>query len=363
MMNVNEIGIVDLGSRSVRRARALVLAPVAILGLFFGAPLCQAQTDLARLLPPDAPVIAGMRRVPEHHAKDALWLATRNNADDLNRLVELTNLDPGRRVDQVMVADWPSDGNRLGNHLLIAQGQFNLAHVFPSRDSKPLARLNYHGISICAIETSGSSKPPVRWLAVPRRDVALFGTPSAVQYALDRFLNSAPPDPALVQRLKQAQAHDAAWSSLLLDAPPVQARATLYTSDAFSACVARLRQVGLAIHLGSTVTIDLDMQGRNDANETASGGTASGGTASGGTASGGTMQCVSEALFGTTTPEMRVSFSGDQRPHVRVSMRRSDYDRWLDSFRASHTHQLLEAMISGSEPASESTADPSQTFR
>jgi hypothetical protein len=347
-MNVNGIRIDNFTSRFTRGAHGLVPVRLTAMALFFGASLCMAQNNLVRLLPPDAPVLAGLRQVPQKEAKDMLWLATRNNEDDLSRLVALTDHDTERRIEQVMVADWALNGNRLGNHLLVAQGRFNLANVSAAAANRVVERLNYAGTTVLDIEAAGGSKPVSRWLAVPQRDVAVFGTPSAVQLALDRFRSGTRPDPLLLERLKNAHTRDAAWSSVVLDAHTLATHADLHTGDAFSACISRMREVGLGIQPGSTVTIDLQMKGRD---------------ASGGAEPGGSMQCVSEALFGRNTPQMRVAFSGDREPHVRVTMEHSQYDAWLDSFRTSRTHELLEAMISGSGPDAEPLADGAESLR
>ncbi len=355
-MNVTEFRVVDIESRSAIHTRPMVRSLAAAMGLFFAASLCLAQSDLARLLPPEVPVIAGMHRLPHDQAKDTLWLATRNNGDDLSRLVALTDHDMDRRIDQVMVADWPSNANRLGDHLLIAQGQFRLASVISTRDSTIREKRSYENIPVLAIEIAGAPGPALRWLAMPRHDLVLFGTPSAVQLALDRFRSGAPADPGLLERLKKAHAADAAWSSVLLDSRLLQTREPLHTNDSFSACIARMREVDLAVHLGCTVTVDLQMDAGNASDQSVSGGTASEGTAS-----RGTMPCVSDALFGSRTPEMRVSFSGDREPRVRVTMQRAQYDAWLDTFRTSRTRQLLEAMISGG--AADSPADAIDALR
>ena len=348
MMNVNVIRIDIFGSHSSRRAHAFVLGLPAALVMFFSASLCLAQSNVARFIPPNVPVIAGMHRTPNEQARDAMWLATPNNGDDLRNLVALTDHDPDRLIEQVIAADWQLNGNRLGNHLLIAQGRFNPGRVFPAEADRVVEKLQYDGMAVVAIDATGGSKPGARWLAMPQRDIALFGNPSAVQVALDRFRSGRAADPGLLERMKTAQHHEAAWSSVLLDSRPLQKLANLQTGDAFSACIARMREVSLGIQLAKTVTIDLRMEARDDLT---------------GAVSGGSIQCVSDALFGSRTPEMRVAFDGGPQPHVRVTMARADYDAWLDLFRKSRTNAVLEAMISGTDPVAESPAENVQSIR
>src|SRR5262249_29041432 len=125
-MNLIDFGIKTRHSQPARKLYALFLCLVASMIFFFSASLCFAQGDPIRLIPPDAPVIAGMHRMPRDQASNALWLATRNNLDDLNRLVALTRSDLDRRFDYVIAADWPSSTDSLGSHLLIAQGRFDM---------------------------------------------------------------------------------------------------------------------------------------------------------------------------------------------------------------------------------------------
>lgn len=341
-MTAIEIGIQNFNSHSTRKMNALIIWLASALFLFFSTSLCLAQNDLVRLIPPDAPVLAGLHRMPADRAKEALWLATPNNIDDVNRLVALTASDPDRRIDQVIVADWRSKQDNLGSHLLVAQGRFNFASI-TSTIAHP-AKLTYRGVPVLAIEAKGGPPPITRWLAVPEHDTSLFGTPSAVQFSIDRFVSGAGADPQLLQRLKDAHAHDAAWSSIFLAADHVQSRLNLPASgDRQASCLATLSEIDLGIQLGKTVTIDLRTDGSDGASHAS--------------------ECVRNALFAGHAPQMRVSLGGEQDSSVHVKLARTAYDGWLDSFRKSHLPETLRAMISGSEPAVERSTGNSETFR
>src|SRR5438067_7637057 len=103
-MTVKEIGMET--PRSTRNAYLLVIWLMSATLLFFSASFCMGQNDLVRLVQPDAPVIAGLHRMSQDRSKDALWVATRNSVDDLNRLVALGGKDPKGRFDQALLADW-----------------------------------------------------------------------------------------------------------------------------------------------------------------------------------------------------------------------------------------------------------------
>ncbi len=301
---------------------------IAALALFFSASFCLAQSDLVRLIPPDAPVIAGMRRLPPQDAADALWLATKNNTDDLNRLIAITETDPDRRVDHVIVADWASSTDNLGNHLLLAKGRFSFANIGAAALGSGATRLTYQGLPVFAIEAAGGSS---RWLAVPRPDVAIFGSPSAVQLALDRYRSGAVADSRLLARLRNAHDRDAAWSSVLLDSRQLLARVKLHEENSANLrCLAGIRELDLAIQLGDSVKIGVDT-----------------GSLQGGV-SNVSMGCLAAALFGDRSPQMKIAF-GEAQPQLRVSLARAEYDRWLDTFRKSSVNQTLQAIIAAPE--------------
>ena len=310
------------------RARVLGVRVIPALALLSSVSFCLAQSDLIRLIPPDAPVIAGMRRLPHDEAKDALWLATRNNTDDLARVVALTADDPERRVEQVIAADWAAKNNSLGSHLLLAEGRFNFANVSSTVLASGGKKLVYNGVPVLTIEATGTAARGTRWLAVPRNNIAIFGSPSAVQYALDRYRSSAQADPQILQRLRNAHAHDAAWSSVRLDSRSMESRVKLVDDGGMSSCLGRLREFDLGIRLGETVRIDLHADPLHHEEGSVS------------------IGCLNTALFGNGTPQMRVAVGGEGEPGLRVTLAREEYDRWLDSFRKSKVNQTLEAMIS-----------------
>jgi hypothetical protein len=328
----------SLDSQRARKSYAPVICLVAMMAFFFSASLCLAQSDLVRLIPPDAPVIAGLHHMPQDQSSSALWLATRNNLDDINRLVALTDSDLDRRFDYVVVADWPSPTDNLGSHVLVAGGRFTMASIL-STIAHP-KKLTYNGVTVLAVAATGTEET-ARWLAIPENNIAIFGTPAGVQVAIDRYRSGAGSDPRVLERLRNAHDRNQAWSSVVL-APRTLETASLHaTPDNLSPCLNRMREVDLGIQPGKNVTIDLHTESRDG----------SGGAA---------MECMSAAIFKSYTPEMRVSLGGERQPSMRLTLTRAEYDRWLDSFRKSKMSQTLEAFISGAEPA---TADNLQTVR
>ncbi len=330
-MILNYLSIHSHHARSARKAYALVICLVANMALFLGATLCFAQKDIVAFIPPDAPVIAGLHRMPPDQSKDALWLATRNNVDDLKQFVALTNNDLARRLDQVIIADWASSTSSLGSHLVVAQGRFSLASM-TSTMAHPMT-LSYAGVPVIEIESPTSAQPGPRWLAVPQPKLALFGTPAAVRYALDKYRSGAAADPRLIERLKSASTQDSAWSSIALGAQSQQSQFQVAPpANAVLPCLDRVREVDLGIRIGKTVNLDVHAESSDGASRS--------------------QQCISAALFAGTSPVVHVSFSPGSQPDVHVSLTRSDYERWLDSFRKSGLNQRLEAALSAPDAPS-----------
>ncbi|PWT72621.1 MAG: hypothetical protein C5B46_06525 [Proteobacteria bacterium] len=296
-----------------------------------------AQSELSRLIPANAPVIAGMRRVSQEQAKEVLWLATKFNEDDLNQLIAATDADSDRHLEEVIVADWASDSDALGSHLLVAKGQFNLMRVSGAALHSGATGLSYNGVPVLALKSTNAAMPGNRWLAIPRADLALFGTPSAVQYAIDHYRSRAPVDPALAERLKNAFSQDAAWSSVRLHPGVKESRVNLRTDGELAlSCVAGIHQLDLGIQLGKKVKIDLNVgSGAFDVVP---------------------VKCLSGAFFSDGRAKMHVTVYGDDTSHLRVSLSHGEYDRWLDTFRRSRVNQMLEAMIS--EPPDGERARP-----
>lgn len=274
--------------------------------------------------------------MPGDQNKDALWLATPNNIDDLKRLIALTESDLDRRLDYVVVADWSSGTDDLGSHLLIAKGHFSMASVLSTIAHPKL--LSYGGLSILAVRAPSGSQQPARWLAVPRSNIAIFGTPAGVQFAIDRFNDRAPVDPRVLDRLRNAHDRDQAWSSIIPHHDAIHESIGLHPSTGtLSPCLSRMREVDMGIHVGKAVTIDLHTESRDHRDGLAA-------------------ECMTAAIFKKYSPQIDVSLDEHEQPSMRLTFSRAEYERWLETFRNSRVSQSLEAFISGVESNSASNA-------
>ena len=163
---------------------------IAALGsILLTSLMCSAQDALARLIPPDAPVMAGMQRSSIGNDFDCVWLVTAKNLNDLKDFISLTDADISRRFDRVIVAASPAGNDLLGDHLLIAEGNFDWSVI-----ARPTASAadDFHGVPITVMERISSSGVQTRWLANLNGRIILFGSPSAIRQALLRLPSAAP---------------------------------------------------------------------------------------------------------------------------------------------------------------------------
>jgi hypothetical protein len=319
-------------SKPAHKPRTVAVRMVAAIAFFFTGSLCLAQSDLIRLIPPGTPVLAGLRRTPPGQGDDFLWLATKHNTADLKQFVSVTAGDPDRHFDQVIVAGSASDTDSLGSHLLLAKGKFNFAEISTTALGTGAIKSSYKDVPVLILEALAIESRGPRWLAVPQPDVALLGSPSAVESALDRYLSRAPRDPLILQRLRNIPEHDAAWSSIILDSRQVESHLNLHgDADVIYPCLRHARELVLGIRPGSDVKIEL--RTASDSNQDAD----------------ASLGCLRTALFRNSTPSVRISFTGGNQHALLATLSREGYDRWLNGFRKSMMNQMLEAMIPAPE--------------
>jgi hypothetical protein len=321
---------VNPGNSYLKPARTFFM--VAAIALFLSGSLCLAQSDLIRLIPPGAPVLAGLRRTLPGQGDNFLWLATKNNTGDLQQFVSITAGDPDRRFDQVIVAGSLSDTHSPGSHLLLAKGKFNFASISATALDSGGRRSSYQGLPVLILDALAGESRGSRWLAVPRPGVALLGSPSAVESALDRYLSRAAGDPFILQRLRTISEHDAAWSSIMLDATQVELHLNQHRSaEVIYPCLRHARELVLGIRPGSDVKIH--MRTMSDTAEDAD----------------ASLACLRTALFSNETPAVRISFTAGTQHALLATLSRAAYDRWLNVFRKSTMNQMLEAMMPAAE--------------
>jgi hypothetical protein len=192
-------------------------------GLVFAVsafPSCAASpsnSTLLRLVPPGAQIVAGFENYndPRHHGQ--LVLTTRNNRLDLADWQAIAGVDHQRAMNEVIEVASSQVGGRLIEHLLLVAGRFDTNRIFRSAGLNGAKTIVYQGHTVMLIEPFTRERGLIlgtRWLIILERRIAMLGTPSLVQRALQRYLNHADIDMPLRERLSQLPLEVSSWNVL-----------------------------------------------------------------------------------------------------------------------------------------------------
>ncbi len=302
---------------------ANVFRITALGTLLLTCAVCSAQDALARLIPPDAPVLAGMQRSSTDNEFDRVWLATAKNLNDLKDFISLTDADASRRFDRVMVAASPAGNDLLGDHLLIAAGRFDLSAV--SQPKASTAR-DFHGVPIIVLDRTSGSGAETRWLANLHNRIVLFGSPSAVQKALLRFQSGEPADPAVHARLERIPRKDIAWSSITLNPVILKSRLRLNAYDRnLIPCLTAATELTFGVRFDSNVRLDFHVSADSPQDADTS------------------IACLKQLGDHTDLIAMRTRPStGAPVGSISIVSTKDEYSRWVDMVRH-HAGDLLLA--------------------
>ena len=313
------------------------LSRIAALGtLLLTGVICSAQDTLATLIPPDAPVLAGMQRSRSDNEYDRVWLATAQNLNDLKDFISLTDADASRRFDRVMVAASPAGNDLLGEHLLIAEGRFDLNIVAQSTAS---AASDFHGVPIIVLNPPSSSDAETRWLANLHSRIVLFGSPAAVQKALLRFQSGEPADPAVRARLERIPRKDIAWSSITLNPVILESRLRLNADERnLIPCLTAATELAFGVRFDSNARLDFHVSADSPQDADNS------------------IACLKQLAEHTDRIAMRPRLStGAPIGTVSIVSTRGEYSRWVDMVR----HHSGDLLLAAAAPYEANTASHS----
>ena len=300
------------------------MSRIAALGaLLLTGVMCSAQDELARLIPPDAPVLAGMQRSSTDNEYDRVWLATAENLNDPKDFITLTDADASRRFDRVIVAASPAGNDLLGDHLLIAAGHFDWSVLAQPTAS---AASDFHGVPIIVLDQASSSGAETRWLANLHSRIVLFGSPSAVQKALLRFQSGEPADPAVRARLERIPRKDIAWSSIALNPVILKSRLRLNAYERnLVPCLTAAKELAFGVRFDSNTRLDFHVSADSPQDADTS------------------ITCLKQLADRADLIAMRTSHSASSPTGIMsIISTRDEYSRWVDMFRH-HSGDLLLA--------------------
>lgn len=176
-----------------------------------------ADQKLVSLVPPGAEVVAGMDTPPPKDQPGSFVLITHNNTVDLQDFFALTGVDSARIVRHVIFVAIHGETIQLGEHSMMAHGQFDQARIYKSAVDGGSKVFDYRGIPVVEIEPFAREEAEFhdsRWLAIVDSDLLLFGTIASVRQELDRHLDRSVADPVLEQKLSRLRHDDETWCVL-----------------------------------------------------------------------------------------------------------------------------------------------------
>jgi hypothetical protein len=154
----------------------------------------------------------------------------------------------------------PSAQGDLGDHLLLARGSFDGRHILQAAENNGGTASSYAGVKVVVVKPFAREQKEMidtRWLAMVDDNTTIFGTPTMVKNALDRYRSSAAADGALVKRLQELTPDVNCWSVLMMPGA-VLARHLRpgMLDESGDALLRRVSDVTVGVHYGSKERLD-----------------------------------------------------------------------------------------------------------
>ena len=225
------------------------------------------SSKLLPLVPPGAQVVAGFENPHRGHTGGRLLLSTTTNRLDLDDWLALAGVDTKRVFDEVIEVSTTTRGGELRDHLLLVAGRFDRERIFGAAGQNGAQTAVYDAEPILIVKPFPREQQRMldtRWLAVLDNRVAIMGTPSMVQQALQRYQTHAVADSILDERLSQLRSDVNSWNVLVAapDAPRNLVFARAHSEWARVMEGADVLMV--AAHFGLKVRVDFSLHARDD---------------------------------------------------------------------------------------------------
>jgi hypothetical protein len=242
----------------LRTANA-ILPLFALFHAVISASALSSDLRLLQMVPPESQVVAGMLSPTPAGQPSGFLLITASNRLDLDDFYSITGADASRLIHQVVFVAAAGGEGRRSEHSLLVKGHFDRNAIFRFAESGNATTETYRGESILVVPPlprERSRFKQVRWLAILKSDIAIFGTPMIVQQELDRQIASRGPDPILMERLSRLGPRDEIWCLLPASSPGGLIESALEKLDPKLGAIAREgRSMQYGIHFGSHVEI------------------------------------------------------------------------------------------------------------
>jgi len=209
-----------------------ICLPIATMSIVFSVSATAVSPDplLLSLIPHGTQILAG---ISAPHSKDQshqLPVFTRVHAVDLGDFEALMGVDDGRIMHQVFLVAGQEDPHSPIEHSVLAVGRFNQDRVYKAAIQNGARLRDYRGIAIIELPPFSRNEPllrDIRWMAILRSNLALFGTIASIREEIDRYEDHTPADSWLIERLARLRRDDSTWYLLPRLFEGDQARPTL----------------------------------------------------------------------------------------------------------------------------------------
>jgi hypothetical protein len=222
-----------------------------------------AEDRLLWLVPANAAIVAGIQ--DPHHGDQSgrLLIVTNNNNVDVNDWISLAGVDGRQEVDRLIAVAMASPRGDLAEHLLLARGSFEGGRILNQAERNGGGRREYRGVRIVEVEPFQREEKEMtdtRWLTVLDDNTAIFGTPTIVKSALDRYLSSSVADAALVKQLMTLRPDVNCWSILAMPGAVLARHLRAGVVDETGAMLLRrISNVAVGMHYGSKERVDFSI--------------------------------------------------------------------------------------------------------
>ena len=162
---------------------------------------CSRSRRFAKAVSPAAYKLSPAFLILRHPLLPAAWLVvTENNNRDYDDCLALLGVDGERAINEVIEAAASSNTADLSDHLLLLAGRFDRSGIFKAALENGSTGAEYNGQQVLVVKPFDREKysmNAVRWLAILKNRVLVFGVPGMVARTLDRYERNEPADATL----------------------------------------------------------------------------------------------------------------------------------------------------------------------
>lgn len=203
------------------RYKPLCLLTLTVTSIGLASPL---NNRLLPLVPSGAEIVAGFENYPDPHRHGQLLLTPHNNRLDLADWQGIAGVDPKRNYQEfIEVTASGAQQGKLSEHMLLVAGVFDRERIFKAAEINGAERTEFQSEPVILVKPFAREQAEMadtRWLVILENRIAMLGTPSLVQRALNRYAAHADIDMPLMERLSQLHRDVSSWNVIVTSTRP-----------------------------------------------------------------------------------------------------------------------------------------------